>query len=47
MTRPRIRVVLATRTLLTFTPAWRAAALALGELGCIAFFAAGLEIGRA
>jgi magnesium transporter len=38
----RIRVVLATRALLTFTPAWRAAALALGELGCAAFFAAGL-----
>ena len=43
MTRPRIRVVLATRTLLTFTPVWRAAALALGELGCVAFFAAGLS----
>ena len=42
MTGERIRVVLATRTLLTFTPAWRAAALALGELGCVAFFAAGL-----
>jgi len=42
MTRPRIRVVLATRTLLSFTPVWRAAALAIGELGCVAFFASGV-----
>ena len=42
MNSGRIRVVLATRTLLTFTSTWRAAALALGELGCVAFFAAGL-----
>jgi magnesium transporter len=37
----RIRVVLATRTLLAFTPTWRAAALALAEFGALAFFASG------
>ncbi|HEY7285655.1 MAG TPA: magnesium transporter [Vicinamibacterales bacterium] len=39
----RIRVVLATRALLAFTPSWRAAALAIAELGCVAFFAAGIS----
>ena len=43
MPADRIRVVLATRALLAFTPSWRAAALALAELGCVAFFAAGIS----
>ncbi len=42
MPTDRIRVVLATRSLLAFTPRWRAAALALADLGCFAFFAAGI-----
>src|SRR5262249_53513729 len=42
MARDRIRVVLATRTLLSFIPSWRAAALALAELGALAFVASGL-----
>jgi magnesium transporter len=42
MSPNRIRVVLATRTLLAFTPAWRAATLVLAEFGCVAFFAFGI-----
>ena len=37
-----VRIVLASRSLLAFTPTWRAAALALAELGAAAFFAAGI-----
>jgi magnesium transporter len=43
MPADRIRVVLATRALLAFTPSWRAATLALAELGCVAFFASGIS----
>src|SRR5207302_9270415 len=49
MTRERMRVVLATETLRSFTPRWRATALALAELGCAAFFVSGIAeeaIGR-
>ncbi len=42
MSPARIRVVLATRTLLAFTPTWRAATLALAEFGCVAYFASGV-----
>src|SRR5580765_4281168 len=42
MAADRIRVVLATRTLLAFTPTWRAAAVAVSEIGCVAFFASGV-----
>ena len=38
----RIRVVFATRTLLSFTPLWRAIARAIAELGCVAFVASGI-----
>jgi magnesium transporter len=41
MASNRIRIVLATRTVLAFTPTWRAATLALAEFGAIAFFASG------
>jgi magnesium transporter len=43
MPADRIRVVLATRALLAFTPSWRAATLGLAELGCVAFFASGIS----
>ena len=39
----RVRVVLATRTLLSFISTWRAAALALVELGAVVFFASGVS----
>src|SRR5262245_18676930 len=42
MSADRVRVVLATRTLLAFTPTWRAATLAVAELGSVAFFASGI-----
>src|SRR4051812_2125348 len=38
----RIRVVLATRTLASYVPVWRATARALVELGCAAFFIGGV-----
>ena len=42
----RVRVVLATRTLLSFISTWRAAALVLVELGAVAFFASGVAEAR-
>jgi len=42
MPRDRIRIVLAPRALLAFPPFWRAAALAVAELGVAAFFVAGI-----
>jgi magnesium transporter len=38
----RVRVVFATRTLLSFISTWRAAALVLADLGAVAFFASGV-----
>ena len=37
-----IRVILSPAALASFTPAWRAAALAFAELGASAFFAIGI-----
>ncbi len=42
----RVRVVLATRTLLSFISTWRATALVLVELGAVAFFASGVAEAR-
>src|ERR1700704_879970 len=42
----RVRVVLATRTLLSFITTWRAVALVLVELGAVAFFASGVAEAR-
>src|SRR6185436_9894125 len=39
---PRFRVVLATRTLVSYVPVWRATCRALTELGCAAFFIGGV-----
>src|ERR1700704_6215367 len=42
----RVRVVLATRTLLSFITTWRAVALVLVELGAVAFFASSVAEAR-
>ena len=42
----RVRVILATRTLLSFISTWRAAALVMVELGAVAFFASGVAEAR-
>ena len=40
----RIRVVLSSMGLLPFVSVWKAAAFALAELGCAAFFVAGVVL---
>src|SRR5262249_20116928 len=38
----RVRVILATRTLVSYVPVWRATVRALAELGCAPFFIGGV-----